>query len=378
MKKNTLVFVINVDWYFHLHWLNRAKSAMARGYQVKLITNFSNDQIKEKLENSGIECFSWGLSRFSANPISGIFSIYSLNSILKKIRPNLIHAITIKPNVYISILSNFLKIPYVLSVTGTGIIFSSNHLREKIIRWIVVKLYQLKNNKVINNVIFENHFDKQRFVESGICNRETARVILGAGVDLNKYKYSREKLSSSIKILFASRLLKNKGLFYLIEACRQLRSDGKNFELHVAGLIDENSPNAIRAEQIAEWVDEGIIYWFGTSDKIPDLIAKSHIVVLPTYYGEGVPRILIEASACGRPIVATDIPGCREILHDQKNGLLIPVHDSIHLAGALATLMTNKKMRTDMGKAGRKIVEQSFSDTKVIDETLGIYRTLLH
>lgn len=381
-KKNNVlrpvyVYVINVDWYFDLHWLQRALATRDSGAQVHIIMGVSDSEISQRFTAYGFICHAWQIDRKSVNPIINLTGLYDLYKLLKKISPDIIHAITIKPNICVGLLGFFISVPYVLSVTGTGIIFSGKSLAVKWVRPIVRTLYKLSTNRKNCRMIFENWEDSDYFVETGLCHKDQAVTILGAGVNTELFKASDENIDQVPKILFAARLLWDKGLGDLVEAGKLLREKGLDFSIEVAGIVDQSTLSAIDENTIKDWADSGLIRWLGTEKNMPALIAKANIVVLPTFYGEGVPRILIEAASCSRVIITTDMPGCREITRDGINGILVPPRDVAALADALAKLITDPPMRIQMGQRGRSIAEKEFSEERVIAETLQLYKELL-
>ena len=213
-------------------------------------------------------------------------------------------------------------------------------------------------------------------LEKKIISKNKTRIIAGAGVNPDQFSYSMEPKSSEIKILFAARLLWNKGLKDLIYAVKILRRQNLQFRLIIAGILDKGSPNAVPEQFLLDWHQSGLITWIGESEKISDLISKTHIAVLPTFYGEGVPKFLIEAASCGRPLVTTNTPGCNHICRHEINGLLVPPKKPELLANALERLIKSPKLRSDMGAESRKIVLEEFSDDIVISKTLKIYLNL--
>jgi len=312
------------------------------------------------------------------NPWVNFIRLMALYRLLTQISPTLIHAITIKPNLFVGLLSYGLKTPYILSVTGTGIIFSGKTRAMKMARPCIRLLYKLpRYNKTKRKIIFENAEDRDYFINQKLCSADEAVTILGAGVDIDLYQATEPNPAGPVTMLFAARLLWDKGLGDLIEACRLLRQRGLDFILQVAGIIDNDVRDAIDIRILEGWQQEGIITWLGTETNMPKRLANTDIVVLPTFYGEGIPRILIEAAACARPIVTTDTAGCREIVKNGDNGFLVPPRNIDSLATALERLLQAPELRKQMGLNGRKKVERYFCEKKVIDETMSLYNELL-
>lgn len=379
--KPVIVYVVNVDWYFKLHWLKRAEKALASGAEVHLVTNFTDNKLAEELSCFGFCLHAWALDRSSIAVFKNIKELIDLYRLLKFISPSLIHAITIKPNLYVGLISFLLKVPYILSVTGLGNVFSSQNWRAILVRPFIRFIFRsIKRNKLPRKIIFENNDDRNYFIANNLCGKSEAELILGAGVNTEIYYPVDELENNSPIVLFAARLLFDKGLADLVEAGRYLLKQGICFSIVVAGILDHSSLGAINPNILQEWDDEGIIEWIGTvegDENMSALIAKSNIVVLPTHYGEGVPRILIEAASCARALIATDIPGCREIVQDGINGILVPPKQPEALAEALTHLINDPILRKKMGQHGREIVVSLFSEEKVVSETVLLYQQLI-
>jgi glycosyltransferase involved in cell wall biosynthesis len=224
-------------------------------------------------------------------------------------------------------------------------------------------------------VIFQNSDDRFLFIESQILPARKTVLIKGSGVDVRTHVPIPEPDGTPV-VLFASRMLRDKGVVEFVEAARSLRSAGVHARFVLVGETDPGNPTTINAEQLRQWADSGDIELWGFRRNIQDVLAQSHIVCLPSLR-EGVPKILIEAAACGRAIVTTDVPGCREIVRQGENGLLVPVRDSRALADVLRQLIKDARLRADMGLRGREIAVQEFSIDRVVRETLGVYRDLL-
>ncbi|KEI71144.1 glycosyltransferase family 4 protein [Endozoicomonas elysicola] len=369
-----LLYVINVDWYFRLHWLDRAKHFRSSGFKVHILTNFTDSDFKIKLINEGFFCHHFPLKRKSLNLLNEIHSILSIHQTIKKISPSIVHAITIKPNIYVGLIRKITsKFPVIYNITGLGIIFSSKTAIFRLFRKLSILLYRLISTKN-SYFIFENSDDLRIFIAEKIINNN-GFLIKGAGVDIEKF-YPSVPMGRSI-VLFAARLLKDKGLNDLIEAREILAADGISFIIRVAGILDGDVHFAISEHQIQYWHNNGKIEWLGQVHDMPSLIESCDIVCLPTTYGEGVPRILIEAAASQRPIVATDIAGCREIVDHGVNGLLCAPSNPQALAKSLRTLLANNLIMKAYGINGRRKVINEFAQEHVFESTQKIYDALL-
>ncbi|MEZ9135597.1 glycosyltransferase family 4 protein [Vibrio sp. 10N.286.52.B1] len=369
-----IVYVINVDWYFRLHWLERAEYFQSLGFDIHIISSFLKNDIKNELESKGFICHQLSVKRKSVNIIREVGSIFRLKRLLDEIEPELIHCVTIKPNIYAGLLNRlFFNKPIIYSVTGLGAVFSSNSIKFNLLRRIITTLYKCISISK-SRFIFENGEDYKLFDEIGVLKYENGRVVKGAGIDLARFSPSMSPLNKSV--LFGARLLNEKGLACLVEAKQILESQGVEFTLNVAGIIDSDVSSAIPLSQVEAWASSGAINWLGNVQNMPKLIKENDIVCLPTTYGEGVPRILIEAASCQRAIITTDVVGCREIVSHNVNGLLAQPGDAISLANCLRALLENDEKTLEFGIQGRKKVEEEFSQEMVFEKTLKVYEEI--
>lgn len=373
MKK--ILFVINVDWYFRLHWLERAEFFKNKGFDVTVVTNFTDVNIQNELIEKGFECFDVSLERNGLNIFKEIKTVFRLFWLMCKIKPSITHCITIKPNIYVGLLNAFLfKKPIIYSVTGLGAVFSSKEYKFILLRRFVVCLYRFISSHK-SRFVFENNDDYILFHEENILRFKNGIVIKGAGIDLDIFHKSTPE--STKTVLFAARLLKDKGLNVLVSAKKLLEIKGLDFKLKVAGIIDLDVSSAIPLTEINAWHKNGDIEWLGNVKDMPALIKSCDIVCLPTTYGEGVPRILIEAASCQRAIIATNVSGCREIVVNGVNGLLAEPGSIESLSECLEVLLLNESQTLAFGIAGRLIVEAEFSQNMVFEKTLCVYRELI-
>ncbi|MGF1705995.1 glycosyltransferase family 4 protein [Enterovibrio baiacu] len=374
MMKKKILFIVNVDWYFKLHWIDRVRYFQSIGYEVTILTSFTSQKHVEDIEAMGISCLRMTLRRKSINIFGEILSWWEIYRTIKNVNPDMIHSITIKPNLYSGIINKFFfKKPIVYSITGLGLIFSSSRKKFAIIRRVVTYLYRFISTGY-SHYIFENEEDRRKFELLAILKNGNGTLVKGAGINLELYSPSRSSPPLRGVILFGARLLEDKGLRSLVDAVRLLRDQGIDVTLNVAGILDEDAHLAIPLSQILDWERKGDINWLGNVDNMPVVIAESDIVCLPTTYGEGVPRILIEAASCQRAIVASDVAGCREIVFPEINGYLTPPNDPISLSVSLKKLLTDNNKVVSFGIEGRKIVENDFSQEMVFENTLSVYR----
>lgn len=374
---NKLLFIVNVDWYFILHWVARAKAAKSQGYEVYIATTVTESENVKRLEDEGFKVIDLNINRKSLNPLSNLKSLVQIYRCILQLKPQLVHSITVKPNVFSGLICRFLHIPQIMSVTGLGITFSSHSYKARLSRKIVLALYQFSAKKKAVRIVFENNEDKTLFLNNKIASDSKLKVIKGAGIDTDEYGYIEEVDYEIPRVLFAARMLWDKGIKQLIDAAEILRLDGYLFELNVAGIIDTQSSAAIPEKELIKWDDEKKMKWLGRRYDMPNLIAESNIICLPTTYGEGVPRILIEACSIGRTVITTNVSGCNEIVQHNRTGLLVEPNNTDELADALRKLLTDYQLRNKFGINARKLVLDQYSEENVIAETLAMYQEVL-
>lgn len=373
MKK--LCFYINSDWYFNLHWKERALAAKDNGYEVHVVCNFENLKILDDFERLGIKPHNSRMSEQSLNPVIIIRDIIRSLHIIKKINPDILHCITIKPCLIGGFYAKIFNKNLVVSFVGLGRVFSSKSARYELIKSKVSAFYRWISTKDNVFFLFEHELDRETIISiTGIDSQKTM-VIDGAGIDTEQFKYTSDPDNSHPVVLFASRLIWSKGLSDLIEAKKILEKKGVFFVLKVAGISVKNDPDSIPESVIKKWSDANDIIWLGQRDDVKTLIEESNIVALPSVYAEGVPRILIEAAAIGRPSIAYNTGGCSSIIVNDVTGFIVNKNID-ELVCKLEMLIKNKEMRLHFGINSRAWVMSRFCSTFVIQKTLGVYNEL--
>jgi len=375
MKK--LLFLVNVDWFFISHRLAIAEKALIEGYEVTIACRFTEH--KAELSALGFNVVDIPFSRSGGGARAEINTIKAIKKVIEDVEPSLIHAITIKPVLYTGVALKAVKkdIPFVAAISGLGYVFTANTFRAKVTKLIASVFYKVALSQKFKTVIFQNTSDEAILTRVAKLKRTDKVLIKGSGADLSVYSFKPENLNQAPKVAMACRLLKEKGVYQYIEAAKVVKASHSDVEFLLIGTPDLENPNTVKQIEIEQWVNEGIINYLGHRNDIPDVFSESNIVCLPSFYGEGVPKVLIEAAACGRAIVTTDNPGCRDAVIDGKTGLTVPVRDSNKLAEALMQLIENTQLRLNMGLQGRKFAEQEFDVNSVVDKHLEIYSALL-
>ncbi len=373
-KKKKLIFIVTEDWYFYSHRLPLAREAKRRGYSVVVATRVQEHG--ERILAEGFILLPIGMLRRSKNPLKEFASLLELIQLYRTERPDIVHHVAVKPVVYGSIAARLARVPRIINaIAGMGYVFSSNSIKAKALRPFIKSVLKFLLNRSTTRTIFQNPDDQNMLIQEGIVRRELTTLIRGSGVDPQTYSPAPEP-TGIVTIVLASRMLWDKGIGEFVEAARMLKTDRIKARFVLVGDTDDGNFAAVPTAQLDAWSRSGIVEWWGKRDDIPQIFAASHIVCLPSAYGEGVPKVLIEAASCGRPIVTTDAPGCREIVRNNENGLLVPIRDHVALAQALRTLINDSSLRTKMGTRGREIVLEEFTIEKVVGETLSLYQSL--
>jgi glycosyltransferase involved in cell wall biosynthesis len=367
-----LLLFANTDWYIYNFRLSLAKELRSQGHEVILLSPPGDFQ--ERLRTNGFQWLPFSLSRQGVNPFSELQTIWRLVRLYQQIKPDVVHHFTVKPVIYGSLAAHLLRIPGIInSITGLGHLFIDPAILTRILRGLAKSLYRISLRRT--QIIFENPEDRDIFIQNRLLQPEQSHLILGTGVDVDKFQPTPKNNAIPV-ILFSSRLLATKGLLEFMEAIRNLKQKGLKARFAIAGTTDPGNPASIPQGKLDAWKGADLVEWWGWQDDMPSALAKTDIFCLPSYR-EGVPNALLEACACGLPIVTTDVPGCRDVVTNEFNGLLVPVQNAPALADALEVLITNPELRQKMGRAGRKVAVNKFSQTIVNAETLAVYKRVL-
>jgi len=376
MKNSTrpkLLFVVTEDWYFVSHRLPLALGALAAGMDVAIATNVGVHG--EALRRLGLEVHPWKLRRGSTSLVSEAAALFDLWKIYRRVRPDIGHHVAIKPVLYGSLAARFSGTRKVVNALGgMGALFSEES-RGSLLRSAVLEGFRRLLGHRGSVLILQNPDDQQLMMRSARIGEESIRLIRGAGVNVNTF-YPAPPPEGLPVVVLPARMLADKGVGEFVEAARMLKARGIAARFVLVGGTDECNPANIPAEQLASWVAAGDVEWLGRREDMPAVLMSSTLVCLPSYR-EGLPKALLEAAACGRAIVSTDVPGCREIVRHGENGLLVPAKDATALADALQTLLCDVALRERMGRRGREMVLNEFSEDSVVRQTLAIYRSLL-
>lgn len=371
-----LLYVVNVSWFFISHRLALAVAARAAGCEVHVATRIHSEQDRRTIVDAGLTLHDVAISRSSWGPLNNLAALWSLVALYRRLQPDLVHHVTMKPNVLGGWAARLTGVPAVVyAISGLGFVFTGEGrvagVRRAILKWVMRSSMGHRNSRVV----FQNPDDQRSLVEAGVVRAMNAVLIRGAGVDFADYPLTPE-IVGTIRVLLATRLLREKGVAEYVAAARALRASGVLAQFLLAGNVDGENPGSFKQEEVEAWQAAGDIQWLGHVSPMGAVLAGVHIVVLPSYYGEGVPKVLIEAAAAGRAIVTTDMPGCREIVQHELNGLLVPPRDVAALTRAIRRLIENPDDRKRMGMAGRARVDAEYTLQHVVGQTLRVYREL--
>ncbi len=370
-RSRKLLFVINNPDFFLSHRLPIAEAAREAGFTVEIAA--PERPSAETIRRLGFRFHPVPLTRSSAAPLAEARALLALVRLFRRERPDLVHLVTIKPVLYGGLAARIAKVPRVVgALSGLGYVFIARGLKASVRRRLVEVAYRVAFGHGDTRVIFQNPDDRAQFLARRLLDAEDTVLIRGSGVDLAQFIATPEPEATAPVVLFASRLLLDKGVGEFAEASRILRARGIEARFVLAGELDPGNPTSLTKGQLDGWISEGLVEWWGHRTDMPQVFAQAHIVCLPSYR-EGLPKVLIEAAAAGRAIVTSDVPGCREVVAHGDNGLLVPPRDARRLAEAIERLLVDPELRRRMGRRGRKRAEDEFSITTVIAQTLALY-----
>ncbi len=373
-----ILFVVNELNFFLSHRLSIAKEASRKGYLVHLaienkkLTKVEDEHLKD------FQIHNYYVSRSNLNIIFEIYTFISLFLLIKRINPQLVHLITMKPIIYGGIINRILNIKsQVISVTGMGYIFiNKQKLRIKLLNFIVKKLLKFAINHKNQKIIVQNNSDLNEFLRVKKISDKNFTLIPGSGVNLNLFNYVPENEKNNL-IIMVCRLLKDKGVYEFIEAEKKIRNKNIKARFWLVGNIDLSNPSSLTSKDIEKIKEDSKVKFLGFRKDISRLYKYSNIAVL-TSYREGFPKSLIEASACGRPIITTDVPGCRDSIINNVTGILINKKNSQQLCDAIELLLKNDTLRKKMGYQARINAENKYNINDVISKHMEIYNNLIN
>ncbi len=367
----------NTDWYLFNFRLSLAYALRDRGYEILLLS--PPGDYGRRLVDMGFDWRPLPMKRQSLQPLSELKLLVQLVRLLKDEDVDIVHGFTIKAAVYGSLAARMAGgVARISAVAGMGYVFTSSDMKARLLKPIVRAVIKLAASGRNSRIILQNPDDVDAFLRYRLAEEQYVRLIKGSGVDTSLFvpSESQGRDSSTVVVLFAARLLWDKGLREFIEAATIVRKKSAGVCFLLAGEPDEGNPAAVSTAEVEGWHASGKVQWLGQVSNMPELLQSVDIMVLPSYR-EGLPKGLVEAAAVELPLIATDVPGCREVVIHGVNGLLVPAHDAEALANAIVCLIQDRELRAEMGVRGRKKVLAEFDEEVVIRETLAVYDELL-
>lgn len=370
-----LLYLITEDWYFWSHRLDLARAARDAGFDVTIATRVTDHA--ERVREEGFHLIPISLLRRSRHPLRELQSIAELVRLYRRVRPHLVHHVAMKPILYGSLAARMARVPAVLNAfAGLGYAFTDPARQQGVLHGAMGTALKVVIGLSGSTVLFQNEADRDQLIEEGIVSSSRTRIIAGSGVDTNEFSVKPPALGTPVVVL-PSRMLWDKGIGEFVQAARDLKAKGVEARFALVGRCDEDNPAAIGRAQLEQWVKEGTVEWWGHREDMSAVYGAATLIVLPSYR-EGLPKVLLEAAACGKAIVATDVPGCRDVVRDHHNGILVPPKDSAALAATIDSLLSDHLTREAMGARGREMVVTEWSGPRVIEQTLTLYRDMLN
>lgn len=374
MKKNKLLFIVNTDWFFLSHRLPIAQEAINQGYEVHIATKITNKL--DILKKNGLKVHPLNIDRSNSGVKTIILEFKEMFDVIRTVTPDIVHLVTIKPVLIGGIASRILNVSSVVfAISGLGYIFLDKGFKSILRKKIITFLYKIAFKHKNKRVIFQNNDDKSTLIKFSKISSKESLLIQGSGVNLSLF--TQQKLNSNIPIIMlCARLLKDKGVLEFVQAAKLVNGSSIRARFVLVGEVDLKNPSSITHQDLEKWERGKIVEHWGQRDDMNNVISSANIVVLPSYR-EGFPKILIEAAACGRAVITTNVPGCRDAIKKDVTGMLVPAKDYKKLAIKISYLLDNPQILKRMGDAGRKRAEELFDINEVVKKHLNIYSELL-
>ena len=368
-----VIYLVTEDWYFISHRLPMARAARNAGFEVHVATRV--DRHGGAIEAEGFKLHPLLWRRGSLNPGDRVALIRAVRRLYRSLMPDLAHHVSVEASIIGSFAAIGLPIVCVNAVTGLGGVFYGHSMMERLARWPLMTVLRWLLRRPHATVLVQNPDDRAAIERLGVDASRIA-LIPGSGVDIEVMKPLAEP-AGVVTVAFVGRLLEPKGIRTLVEAHDLLCRRGRNYRLLIAGLPDAANRSSINADEVAAWTHRTNVVYLGHVNDVRTVWASAHIAVLPSRVGEGMPLSMIEAAACGRPLIATDTPGCRDIVRNGLNGLLAPPDNAQALADAIDRLANDPDLRRKFGQASRELVEHEFSSARVGRDLVSLYRRIL-
>jgi glycosyltransferase involved in cell wall biosynthesis len=375
-RKPVLLYVVNVAWFFCLHRMHIARAALAAGFDVHVATAPDSSDHVEQIKAAGLNFHELELRRGRWSVLEECRLAASLYTLYREIRPDIVHHVTIKPVLCGTLAARLARVPAVVnSVSGLGFIFTATDRWASFRRIAVSLAYKVLFRRAAVQVIFENNDDLKMFLDRRIIKPDQATLIRGVGVDLERFRLGAPRSGVPLVVLPA-RMLWDKGIREFCLAAAAVQGWGIQARFALVGGLDGENPASIPESWLREQERTGVVEWWGWRKDMAAVYAAAHVVCLPSYR-EGLPTVLLEAAACGCALVATNVPGCREVVRDGETGLLVESRDPTALAQALRSVILDSSLRQRISSAAQNRVAAEFSADQVRTSTTQLYGELL-
>jgi glycosyltransferase involved in cell wall biosynthesis len=373
------LFFANTDWYLYNFRLATALQLKANGHDVVMLS--PPGDFGERFAAHGFRWITLPMIRASLNPLRELATLYRLIHVLRMEKPDLLHSFTLKCAIYGAFAARLARIRVTVNaVAGMGYVFTSHQVKARILRPLVRVLLRIALGSGRSLLILQNPDDAAAFIAEGLVVPGKIRLIRSSGVDITRFQPMKRPANGDehLRVLLAARLLWEKGIQEFVDAAVLLREQGRDTEFILAGMPDAGNPHSVTLAQVQQWSDAGVVHWLGHVEDMPALLNTVDLMVLPSYYREGVPRSLIEAAACGLAIVTTDLPGCREVVTQHEvDGLYVEPRNPAALAERINQLDDDRELLSRLGRSARQKAMIDFDERLVIQRTLNVYAELL-
>jgi glycosyltransferase involved in cell wall biosynthesis len=375
-KVKVLLFA-NTDWYLYNFRRALAEDLRERGYEVLLAS--PQGRYAQELKNLGFDWREVPMHRRSLNILRELRVLLHLYRIVRDEQVQLIHGFTIKAAVYGGLLSRITSCASICAIAGLGYVFTSSDLQARLLRPGVKLLIRIASSGRRAHVVLQNFDDQRMFIASRVIgDASKVTVIRGSGVDCTRFQRTAQRRSGEpLRVILASRLLWEKGIADYVDAARAIQQQGRSVQFYLAGSPDEGNPGSIPSEVVEQWEAAGLVKWLGHVDDMPTLLSSMHVFALPSTYGEGVPRSLLEAGACGLALVTSLTPGCVEVVSHLETGLLVRPGNAASLADAIAQLDDSSELTHRLGAAAQTRIRAQFAEPVVLSQTARVYEHLI-
>lgn len=369
-----LLIVVNDAQFFLSHRLNIALHAKSSGFQVNIAC--PTHESAEAILRYGFTTWRYDVQRGTSNFSKDCLSVLQLLSIFLRVRPDVVHLVTAKPVIFGGVIARLFRVPIVAAITGLGYAYSIDRLSTRFLRIFMNFGYRLAIKHARCTTIFQNSDNMDYFKRHNMVGSRT-KIIKGSGTKLEEFNPDVSLQENPPIVLMPCRMLATKGVLVFIKAARIVNQETRIGNFVLAGALDPGNPAAVSAEILQRTTTDGVAQWIGYENDIASLMAKASIVVLPSFYNEGLPKTLIDAAAAGRPVITTDTPGCRDAIVAGETGLLVIPQDEVDLASKITELLLNPRRQRAMGVAGRKLAEMQYCDAQIAKQHVSIYDAMI-